>query len=130
MHLHVPRLTDAKSTVGSLILDGRVPPAVKVKDVVGAGQVQPRAAGFERKDEDRRAVSFLLKTRHQAIPLLLRRAAVQKQHLDAEQGLQIRPQHLAHRGELGEHQGLVADGECFLQHLAQPVELAGSSRQR
>ncbi len=54
---------------------------------------------------------------------------MQKEHLDAKQRLQIRSQHVAHHGELGEHQRPVADGERLFQHLAQPVELAGTVRQ-
>ena len=40
VHLHVARLADAEGAVGGLVLDGRVPPAVEVEDVVRAGQVE------------------------------------------------------------------------------------------
>ena len=46
MHQHVARLPDAEGAVGGLIFHGRIPPAVKVKYMIGAGQIQPRAARF------------------------------------------------------------------------------------
>ena len=51
--LHVARLADAERAVGGLVLDGRVPPAVEVEDVVRRGEVQAEAAGLEREHEDR-----------------------------------------------------------------------------
>jgi hypothetical protein len=39
--------------VGRLRLDGGVPPAVEVEDVIGGRQVQAEAAGAEREEEDR-----------------------------------------------------------------------------
>ena len=44
VHLHRAGLADAVGAVGGLVLDGRVPPAVVVDDVVGAGQVEAGAA--------------------------------------------------------------------------------------
>jgi len=38
-HQDVLRLADAKRAIGRLILDRRVPPAVKMEDVIGCGQV-------------------------------------------------------------------------------------------
>ncbi len=45
--LHIARLADTESTIGGLVLDRRIPPAVEVNDVVGGRQVEPRAAGLE-----------------------------------------------------------------------------------
>ena len=56
---HVALLADAEGPVGGLVLDGRVPPAVEVDHVRGGGQVQARAAGLQRQDEERRAVVAL-----------------------------------------------------------------------
>ena len=53
VHLHRPGLADPVGAVGGLVLDGGVPPAVEVDDVVGAGQVEAGAAGLERQQEDR-----------------------------------------------------------------------------
>mgnify|MGYP003300432036 CR=1 FL=1 len=47
-------LPDAERAVGGLVLDRRVPPAVEVKHMVGARQVQTRTACFERQNKDRR----------------------------------------------------------------------------
>src|SRR6516162_690283 len=38
MHLDVARLSDAKGAIGRLVLDGRVPPAVEVEDVLRGRQ--------------------------------------------------------------------------------------------
>ena len=51
--LHGPGLADAVRAVGGLVLDGRVPPAVVVDDVVGAGEVQAGAGRLQRQQEDR-----------------------------------------------------------------------------
>ena len=55
VHLHRLGLADPVGAVGGLLLDGGVPPAVEVDDVVGAGQVEAGAAGLERQQEDRDA---------------------------------------------------------------------------
>src|SRR5438876_6958419 len=44
VHLDVTRLTDAEGAIRGLILNGRVPPAIEVEYVVGAGEVEPRPA--------------------------------------------------------------------------------------
>ena len=49
VHLHRPGLPDPVGAVGGLLLDGGVPPAVEVDDVVGPGQVQAGAAGLEAR---------------------------------------------------------------------------------
>jgi len=45
--------------VRGLVLDGRVPPRVEVDDGVRRREVEAAAAGFERDEEDRRAVLAL-----------------------------------------------------------------------
>ena len=49
-------LTDTMGTVGSLILDCRVPPGIDEKDVIGSGEVQSGAASLERDEEHRRSL--------------------------------------------------------------------------
>ena len=44
-------LTDAVGTVGRLIFDSGIPPWIHVNDVVGRGEIQTGAAGFERNQE-------------------------------------------------------------------------------
>ena len=46
-------LADAVGAVDGLGLDGRVPPGVEQVNVLGGGQVQAEAAGFEADQEDR-----------------------------------------------------------------------------
>src|SRR5258705_13285594 len=55
MDLHALALADAEGPVCRLVLDGGVPPAIKVEDMAGARQIQPRAAGLQGEDEERRA---------------------------------------------------------------------------
>ena len=70
VHLHRPGLADPVGAVGGLLLDGGVPPAVEVDHVVGAGEVEPGAAGLERQQEDRRpALRPAWKRRHHRLAL-------------------------------------------------------------
>ena len=77
VHLHRPGLADPVGAVGGLLLDRGVPPAVEVDDVVGAGEVEPGAAGLEREQEDRRP-SPCLEAAHHRLALADRGAAVQE----------------------------------------------------
>src|SRR6266851_9843904 len=54
VHLHLAGLPDTEGTVRRLILDGGVPPAVEVEDVVGGGQIEPCAACLQRQQEQPR----------------------------------------------------------------------------
>ncbi len=49
MHLHIAHLTDAIRTIRSLILHRRVPPAVKVENVVSSREIQPGAPAFSER---------------------------------------------------------------------------------
>ena len=84
VHLDRLGLADPVGAVGGLLLDGRVPPAVDVDDVVGAGQVEPGAAGLERQQEDResRPVAGALEARDHRLALADGRAAVQELVID------------------------------------------------
>src|SRR5260221_3549933 len=53
--LHALALADAEGPVCRLVLDGGVPPAIKVEDMAGARQIQSRAARLQGEDEERRA---------------------------------------------------------------------------
>ena len=55
---HFLLLPDTVGAVGSLLLDGRVPPRIQVNDVVGTGQVQSQSSGFQA-DKEQRAFSLL-----------------------------------------------------------------------
>ena len=50
----VADLADAVGAVDGLGFDGGVPPGVEEEDVVGAGEVEAQAAGFERDEEEAR----------------------------------------------------------------------------
>ncbi len=89
MHLDIPLLSNAKCSVGSLVLHCRVPPAVEMEHVVGCRQIEANATSLKREDEDRRATALLLKTLYHHITLLLRGATVQKEHLAPQRFLEI-----------------------------------------
>ena len=45
-------LADPVGTIGALVLDGGIPPAGEVDDVIGGGQGQANPACFRREDQD------------------------------------------------------------------------------
>ena len=59
VYVHCSALADTKDPVGALILDGRVPPAGKVDDMVGSRQRQADAAGAWRQDHHVETRAFL-----------------------------------------------------------------------
>jgi hypothetical protein len=126
VHLDIAALADAEGAVRGLVLDGRIPPAVEMKDMVGAGQVEAGPAGLQGKHEDARPCRVLEAFDHFIAPLL-GHGAVQEQDLLPEDFLQVPPQQFAHLGELGEDQGPVADFEDLFEHLGQARQLAGTT---
>ena len=54
-----PGLADAVGAVDGLLLDGGVPPGVEEEDVVGGGEVEAEAAGFEADEEELAVVVIL-----------------------------------------------------------------------
>ena len=54
----VADLADAVGAVDGLGFDGGVPPGVEEEDVVGAGEVEAEAAGFEGDEEESVSGSF------------------------------------------------------------------------
>ena len=56
VHVHLAVLSDAVGTVGRLVGGGGVPPGVGVHHHRGAREVQPRTAGLQRHEEDRRLI--------------------------------------------------------------------------
>src|SRR5690348_9851749 len=101
MHLHIPALPDTKGSIGCLILHSRVPPAIKVKDMVGSGQIQSNAACFEREDKEWRPITLLLELLYHHITLLLGGATMQEEGLTIKGLLQMLAQQRAHLGKLG-----------------------------
>src|SRR5439155_16949951 len=88
VHLHVAALPDAEGAVGGLILDGRIPPAVKVENVVRARQVQPGAAGLDGEHEKPRPPPIGLEASNHAMPLSGAGAPMEEQHLAPKRRLQ------------------------------------------
>src|SRR5205823_9170646 len=75
---HIPLLSDAEGPVGRLILDGRVPPAIKMDDVRSGRQIQAAPARLERNHKKWRSL-LGLKSPDQIGPAANRRLTVQYQ---------------------------------------------------
>src|SRR5208337_26617 len=129
VNLNPARLADAKGTVGGLVFYGRVPPAVKVKDVGGARQVQAGPARFQRKDEEVGRFRMILETVDHHIPLLLGHASVQEERFLSKRLLEMTLEYLTHLRELGEDERSVSRREHFLHHLDQTRQLSGAVRE-
>ena len=101
--VHAPGLADAVRAVGGLVLDGGVPPGVEVNDHVGAGEVQPGAAGLEA-DQEKRDRPVRVEFAHGGKTILGRAVDVAVHPLAA---LELGAQDREHRGELAEHEHAV-----------------------
>src|SRR6202008_116054 len=66
VHQHILALSDAERTVGRLVFNSGIPPAIEMDDVRGGGQVEPGSPGLERKHEERH-ILVLLKPAHQVL---------------------------------------------------------------
>ncbi|MNW63603.1 hypothetical protein D3C74_418260 [compost metagenome] len=112
MHLYIFGLTHPISPVGGLILHSRVPPAVKVEDMIGCGQIQSHAAGLDGQNEDGRLLVLRqcsgLEFLNHAVPCRLGGAPVQIQHRFLQLLTQYLLQHLSHTNVLGENQASLA----------------------
>ncbi len=127
MDLHGTVLPDAPGPIAGLVLDRRVPPAVVVHHVGGAGEVEPRAPCLEREDErvglaGLEAVDDLLAPGHP-------QGAVQEEGAQAPV-LEVLLEEVPHRHVLGEHQGVVALVTDEREQVGRGVQLAGPARER
>ena len=80
-------LADAEGAVGGLVLDGGVPPAVKMDHVVGAGEVEAGAARFDGEDHEG-DIFFPVEFLHHLLAALHAGAPVQDESLRVEDLLQ------------------------------------------
>src|SRR5438093_2077145 len=101
VHEHVPGLADAERTVGGLILDGWIPPAIEMHDMRSGSEVESGAAGLQRDDEERHAL-VLLELPDQRLSLADRRLAVQNEARAAEERSKKRSKRCSHLSELRE----------------------------
>ena len=113
-------LTDAVGTVGSLLLDGGIPPGVEVDDVVGSCQVESQAACLEADEEH--GTLAALELLHQLVALLYGHRAV-----EIEVGLLLFVKCLTHHGEkrreLAEHQHGIAAAHNLAQQVSEDIDL-------
>ncbi len=116
-------LADAEGTVGGLIFDCGVPPAVEVDDVGGGGEGEAGTAGFEGEDEERGPV-FALKGIDKLFALDDGGASVEDEAGAAEDGGEVGGEVIGHLAELGEDEDLFLTGGNFFAELAEAVELA------
>ncbi len=94
-----------------------------MKNMVGAGQVQARAAGLDGQHKERRAL-FLLKFFDQRLARFYWRRAMQHESGSAEDLLQIIGERPGHFLELCEHQDFLLPCGNRFGDLAQASELA------
>ena len=130
MYLNVLSLAEPEGPVRRLIFDRRIPPAIEVKYMVGARQIQSCSAGLQRQNEQRRSIFLLLKTFYDLVALLLRNTPVQEERLAPERFLQMPLQHEAHFGKLRENQDAVSDRHRLFDHLREPGEFARTRFER
>ena len=90
-------LAEPVGAVGRLLLDGGVPPAVEVEDVVRGGQVEAAPAGANRDHEHRRPVGVGERL-DELVALSRGEAAVEEADLAAEPLVQVRHEPVEARG--------------------------------
>jgi hypothetical protein len=114
-------LTDAVGTVDGLGFDGGVPPWVEEEDVVGGGEVEADAAGFEG-DEEEGAGGIGLKT----VDALAAVAGLTVEVLVGEAGeVEVVLEDGEEGGELGEDEGFVTLVDDFGELWKQRFQLGG-----
>ena len=123
MYQHIAFLANAEGAVRCLVFHGGIPPAVKVNHVRRRGQIQPRAAGLERKHEERRSV-VPLKSFHQLGPFANCSLAVQDQPWPPEDAGKKICQRSRNLAELREDQRLLLPLCQLLADLSEARELS------
>ena len=120
---HGLALTDAPGTIGGLVLDGRVPPAVVVDHLARRREVQSGASRLERH-EQQRWPETRLKLGNDSITRRLRRRAAEERHRPAESLGDMAPQERAHLDELGEHERSFVDVDQLVDQLVEAGEFS------
>ena len=123
VHKHGAGLPDAVGPVGSLVLDGRVPPAVVVYDMRGLREVQAETARLQRQDKRRGRLGCIeggdLRIAHGR-----GLSPVQEEHLSGELLFDERLEPFGDLHVLGEHQRGLSGVENALQKLKKTLHLA------
>src|SRR5581483_7679531 len=130
MNLDVFALTYSERTIGSLVFDCRIPPPIKMKDMIFCRQIQSCTSGLQRENEDARSIILALKTRHHAVALFFRYGAMQKQYFPTKRFLQMPANDLSHLCELGKNQRAVPLRVYFFQHFRQAGQFSRATRNR
>ena len=113
MYQHASLLSNPERTISSLVFNGGVPPAVEVNDLRRGGEVEPRAAGLEGKDEEGRPI-FALKTFNEPPTLCDWSSTVQHQAGPPEDACQKLGERAGDLAKLCEDQGfLLPLGKLF-----------------
>lgn len=109
----IAMLADAVGSVGGLVFDGGVPPAVEVDDVGSLGEGEAGACGFKREDEEGRAC-VLLELPDDSLPGGDGSAAVEQETVAMENAGQKIVQRVDHAAELGkEDEFFLPGGNLF-----------------
>ena len=125
VHLDGTVLPDPVGAVGRLVLHRRVPPAVVVQHMGGAGEGQAGAARLQRQQEHRRLTG--LELLDHLLAAAHRDPAVQEQRPDTA-AVQVLLQQRRHLRVLGEHQHRLAAGQDDVGQLVEGGQLAGPAR--
>lgn len=119
-------LADAVGAVNRLGFDGGVPPGVEEIDVIGGGEIEAGAAGFQAKQEDGaigiglEMLDTFLTIRGGAVEILVLQARL----------IEARLQEREEAGELREHQCFVAFFGDFGELIEQYIELGADGLRR
>ena len=123
MHEHPALLADAIRAVRRLALDGGVPPAIEVDHVAGAREVETGTTGFQRQNEEGRAV-LPLKLLDETHALLDLRFAGEHEARSSKDACEKVCQRTRHLAELGEDQRLLLPGRNLVGELGETRELS------
>src|ERR1051326_7376613 len=124
MDLYILALPNTKCSIGCLVLYSWIPPTIKMKYMIGSGQIQPNTARLEREDKKRRATALLLKVFYHHITLLLRCTTMQEKDITIKGLLQMLAQQCTHLGKLSKDQRLLARRQHLFKHLFKTGQFA------
>ena len=116
-------MTHTIGTVCRLLLDSRIPPRVKMDDIIGAGKIQPQAAGLEGNQEHR--FRPILESLDHTLTLAQGSGAAEIEIILDARGFDLTAGHIQERSELAENQHPVPLLHNLDQLVAHQGQFAG-----
>src|SRR6266702_1734798 len=126
MYKDVLTLSYAEGAIGGLIFNGAIPPAIKVEDVVGFGQVQANATRPQREDKHRGLGRGILKLGNHPVAPGYVGATMQVVGIVMLNLFEMALQRATNLRELRENERALAAIHHLFDHLSQPLELVGA----